>query len=97
MQNILSGFLSAGLLPIGEDDEQLKLLETAAGELAKEITAAPLTAYRFALAGFDDRISATDPAIIEAEKAVLGKWQTITNDAGLDALNDRCWRAGRCH
>ena len=39
MQTILTGFLNAGLLPIGEDDEKLKLLEAAAVDLAKGIKA----------------------------------------------------------
>ena len=44
MQTILSGFLTAGLLPIGEDDEKLKLLEPAAANLAKQIKEIPLLA-----------------------------------------------------
>jgi hypothetical protein len=82
MKNILSGFLMAGLLPIGEDDEKLNLLEAAAADLAKQISESPLLAYRFALAGMDDRVTTSDPAIKEAEKAVISKWQTITNKIG---------------
>jgi hypothetical protein len=37
MQSVLSEFLAAGLLPIGEEDEKLRLLESAAGELVKKI------------------------------------------------------------
>jgi GTPase-associated system helical domain len=82
MHNILSGFLNAGLLPIGEDDEKLKLLEAAAGQIAKQITAAPMLAYRFSLIGFDDRVTSEDPAIKKAEEAVLSKWPTIVNKIG---------------
>lgn len=82
MQNILSGFLTAGLLPIGEDDEKLSLLESAAAELAKQIKSAPLLAHRFTLVGLDARVPASDPVHTLAEKAVFDKWQTITNKIG---------------
>jgi hypothetical protein len=48
MQSVLSEFLAAGLR-IGEEDEKLRLLESAAGELVKKIKGAPLLLHRFAL------------------------------------------------
>lgn len=86
MESVLVGFLKAGLLPIGEDDEKLNLLKSAAAELAKEVKATPLLAYRFALAGFDDQIKATDPTIKRAEAAVFRNWQTISNKVGPDPV-----------
>lgn len=82
MHDILSRFLAAGLLPIGEDDEKLKLLEDAAVEITAQIIAKPLLAYRLTLIGLDDRITGTDPALKKAEEVVLSKWHTITNKIG---------------
>jgi hypothetical protein len=82
MQSVLSQFLTAGLLPIGEDDEKLNLLEGAAAELAKKIKAAPLLAHRFALVGLDEKVPVSDPVHKLAEAAVFEKWQTITNKIG---------------
>src|SRR5882724_10379976 len=82
MQNILTGFLRANLLPIGEDDEKLKFLEAAALELAKRIKATPIIAHRFALVGLDERVSVSDPVHEAAGQAVIDKWQTMTNKTG---------------
>ena len=82
MQTILVEFLKAGLLPIGEDDEKLKLLEAASDDLAKEIKAQPLLAYRLALVGLDQRVSATDPVHQMAGAAIQKRWQTIFNKVG---------------
>lgn len=82
MQNILSGFLSANLLQIGEDDEKLKLLESAAESLAKEIAADPILAYRFALVGLDERVPTTDPVHIKVGEAIADKWKTMINKTG---------------
>lgn len=82
MHTILSGFLSANLLPIGEDDEKLKLLEAAAAELAKEIVAAPMLAYRCAIVGLDERVPARDPVHKKVAETIASKWQTMTNKTG---------------
>jgi hypothetical protein len=82
MNNILSAFLTAGLLPIGEDDEKLKLLEAAASELTKQIVEDPLLTYRFALVGFTDQATTNDPALKKAEEALFNKWQTAANKIG---------------
>lgn len=82
MPTILSGFLSENLLPIGEDDEKLKLLESAAEDLSKEILAAPITAYRFALVGLDESVAATDPVHKKTSEVIASKWQTMTNKTG---------------
>jgi hypothetical protein len=86
MNNILSGFLSANLLPIGEDDEKLKLLDSAAEALAKEITSDPILAYRFAIVGLDERVPATDPVHTKAGETIATKWQTMTNKTGADPV-----------
>jgi hypothetical protein len=86
MPNILSGFLNAGLLPIGEDDEKLKLLENAAANLATQIKTTPLLAYRFAIVAVDDRIKATDPTIKQAGQVVLDEWQTLVNVVGANPI-----------
>lgn len=82
MINILSGFLSANLLPIGEDDEKLKLLDSAAESLAKEIAADPILAYRCALVGLDERVPASDPVHTKVGEVIATKWQTMTNKTG---------------
>jgi hypothetical protein len=82
MHTILSRFLAAGLLPIGEDDEKLKLLAAASDDLAGRVNANPLLTHRLTLAGLDSRISNTDPALKVGEEAVLNKWHTITNKVG---------------
>ncbi len=82
MPNILTGFLAANLLPIGEDDEKLTLLEDAAGDLAKEIKSKPILAHRFAMVGLDERVPATDPVHKKVGDAIANKWQTMTNKTG---------------
>lgn len=86
MQNILSKFLNAGLLPIGGEDEKYKLLELASDELAKRLEATPISIYRFALVAFDDRASHTDPVYEFVQEVVLSKWQTIINKIGPSPL-----------
>jgi hypothetical protein len=82
MQTILSKFLIAGLLPIGEDDDKLKLLESAAEELAKQIKSTPLLTHRFAMVAMDEKVPASDPVHKLTEEIVFAKWQTITNKIG---------------
>src|SRR4051812_12020071 len=82
MNNILSGFLSANLLPIGEDDEKLRLLDSAANALAKEIAAHPPLAYRCALVGLDERVPASDPVHTKVGEVIATKWLTMTNKTG---------------
>lgn len=82
MQNVLVQFLSAGLLPIGEDDEKLKLLEAAALDLSKKIKAAPIQAYRIAIVSLSDQIPDSDPIFEMAGEVIRSKWQTITNKIG---------------
>ncbi len=82
MNNILSGFLSANLLPIGEDDEKLKLLDSAAEALSKEIACDPLLAYRCALVGLDERVPASDPVHTKVGEVIATKWRTMTNKTG---------------
>jgi len=87
MQTILTGFLNAGLLPIGEDDEKLKLLEAAAVDLAKGIKATPPLVHRFTLVALDDRVPSSDPVYERTADAVLDKWATITNKVGSSPVN----------
>jgi hypothetical protein len=82
MNNILSGFLSANLLPIGEDDEKLRLLDSAADALAKEVAGDPLLAYRCALVGLDERVPASDPVHTKVGEIIATKWLTMTNKTG---------------
>ena len=82
MHTILSGFLSANLLPIGEDDEKLKLLDSAADALAKELADDPILAYRCALVGLDERVLASDPVHNKIGEIIANKWQTMTNKTG---------------
>lgn len=82
MQTILTGFLSANLLPIGEDDEKLKLLEDAAVDLVKQIKAEPILAYRLALVGLDEMVPAEDPVHKLVGDSVTAKWQTMINKTG---------------
>lgn len=82
MQTILGEFLVAGLLPIGEDDEKLALLEGAAADLAQQINAIPLLSQRFALVSLDDDTLSTDSTYAAAGAAVTSRWATITNKVG---------------
>src|SRR5579862_4727414 len=82
MQTILSGFLKARLLPIGEDDEKLHLLESAASELAKRIKEKPILVQRSLLVGLDPAVPETDPVHKLVETAVSDKWETIANKIG---------------
>jgi hypothetical protein len=86
MQSVLSEFLAAGMLPIGEEDEKLRLLESAAGELVKKIKGAPLLLHRFALVGLDEKVPPSDPVHKLAAEAVVSRWQTITNKTGPDPV-----------
>jgi hypothetical protein len=82
MHTILSDFLSANLLPIGEDDEKLTLLDAAANDLAKQIESTPLLAYRCAIVGLDERVPASDPVHKKVAEIIANKWQTMTNKTG---------------
>lgn len=82
MPTILTGFLEANLLPIGEDDAKLKLLEDAAADLAEEIGEKPILAYRLAMVGMDERVPSTDPVHVMVNSAITTKWQTMTNKTG---------------
>jgi hypothetical protein len=86
VSTILSGFLSANLLPIGEDDEKLKLLEASSADLAAEIEATPLIAFRFALVGLDERVSADDPVHKSVATTIANHWQTMTNKTGVSPV-----------
>jgi hypothetical protein len=82
MATILTSFLDANLLPIGDDDEKFQFLESAANDLAKQISATPLLAYRLTLVGLDERVPVTDPAHKLVEGVVMDKWQTMKNKTG---------------
>jgi len=82
MATILNGFLAANLLPIGDDDEKLELLEAAATDLGKRLETTPILAYRFGLVGFDEKTVSTDPVCGVVADAVASKWQTIANKVG---------------
>ena len=82
MTTILQDFLAAGLLPIGDDDDKLNLLESASQALSEKITEAPLLAFRFTLVGLDKAVPAGDPVHQLAAETVRSKWQTIANKVG---------------
>jgi hypothetical protein len=82
MTTILQDFLAAGLLPIGDDDDKLNLLEEAAQALSEKIAETPLLAFRFTLVALDKAIPASDPVHQLAATTVREKWQTIANKVG---------------
>ncbi len=82
MSTVLSEFLTAGLLPIGEDDQKLSLLEDAAADLAGQIKARPSLAARIGLVGLDSRTSNDDPVHTLVSAAIRARWQTLNNKVG---------------
>ncbi|MCW0218100.1 MAG: hypothetical protein OJI67_07235, partial [Prosthecobacter sp.] len=86
MQTILNKFLAAGLLPIGEDDEKLTLLEQASQSLSSKIKKTPLLTYRLAMVGLDAKVPGEDPAYGLVSESVLEQWQTIVNRVGAKSV-----------
>jgi len=80
--SILNDYLAAGLLPIGEDDQKLELLEKAATALAARLQADPTLTHRFTLVGLDVTASDADPVHRLANEALIEEWKTISNRVG---------------
>jgi hypothetical protein len=76
---MLQQFLHAGMLPIGDADEKFGYLKAAAADLAERLMAAPGRIPAYTRVALDPQISMHDPALEEAEEAVVTQWNTFRN------------------
>jgi hypothetical protein len=102
MDNLIDKFLRAGLLhEIGDDDQKLNFLSSAAKDLSGKLQKNQIDAVRFTLSGLDPEISLDDPSLGEAEVALTKHWKTLRHKFQdsprqllrailLDAVNRRC-------
>lgn len=77
MTNLLSEFLSAGLLGRIDNDDVLDKIDRAVKTLAQSLSTQPNDLMRGMLAGLDPDIPRTDPSIEKAKQALLAEWRTM--------------------
>jgi hypothetical protein len=78
MAELLTDLLQAGLIEnLGGDDERFAKIERAAVALGKAFCANPPLLIRAILAGLDPDIPPDDPAIAQAEQALVEEWKSV--------------------
>ncbi|AHK18674.1 hypothetical protein BF17_04450 [Yersinia similis] len=76
---VLLGFLKAGLLDLNSDDTKLAKLQDAAGDLVGILKKTPGKATPYCLIAFDPQAPVDDPVITEATAVLLKRWPTYIN------------------
>lgn len=76
---VLLGFLKAGLLELNSDDTKLEKLQDAARDLAGILKKTPEKATPFCLIAFDPQAPVDDPVITEATAVLIKRWPTYIN------------------
>ncbi|ULS47540.1 hypothetical protein F9W95_19100 [Pectobacterium carotovorum] len=76
---VLLGFLKAGLLDLNGDDTKLAKLQDAAGDLVGILKKTPGKATPYCLIAFDPQAPVDDPVITEATAVLLKCWPTYIN------------------
>lgn len=84
--SVLRDYLAAGLLPIGEDDQKLDLLEKASSALASQLEANPALTHRFTLVALDATAPDADPVHKLANDALVAEWATVSNRVGANPV-----------
>lgn len=78
MDGLLTELLAADLIEkLGGDDERLAKIERAAKAVSQQFVAHPPDLIRAILAGLDPDVPATDPAMAQAERALLAEWKSM--------------------
>lgn len=78
MTDLLTELLNAGLIDkLDGNDDRFTKMEKAAEAIAQELRDKPPLLIRAILAGLDPDIPADDPALVQAEQALLNEWQTM--------------------
>lgn len=76
--DILQETLKANLFDIGDNDDRLRQLKSAIGDLAKKIKEekyASLSVYTLAMLDYD--ITDSEPVMVETESIVVGYWEAL--------------------
>lgn len=102
MARLLTEFLAAGLIEnLDGDDERLVKMEKAAASVSRRLVARPPGLIQAILAGLDPDVSTDDPAVAEAEEALVSEWKSMRSvytsaPVGLyrAILLDACAQAG---
>ncbi|NUQ76985.1 MAG: hypothetical protein HUU21_25910 [Polyangiaceae bacterium] len=78
MAGLLTEFLAAGLInKLDGDDARFAKMERAAKAVAQELSEERSGLIRAILAGLDPDVPADDPAIVQAEQALLNEWKSM--------------------
>ena len=78
MATLLNELLDAGLIEkLDGDDERFAKMEKAAKAVAQELLSDPPRLIRALLAGLDPDVAADDPAITQAEAALVIEWKSM--------------------
>jgi hypothetical protein len=80
MSELLTELLEAGLIDkLGGDDERFEKFEKAAQSVAKQLSDSPSLIIRAILVGLNPDVTADDPAIILAKKALTAEWKSMSS------------------
>ncbi|HYH96085.1 GTPase-associated system all-helical protein GASH [Hyalangium sp.] len=80
MAQLLIDLLAAGLIEkLDGDDERFVKMERAAETVAKELHASPQKLIGAILAGLDPDVPANDPAIAQAQRALVAEWKSMSS------------------
>ncbi|ASF46379.1 GTPase-associated system all-helical protein GASH [Methylovulum psychrotolerans] len=78
MTDLLTQLLNAGLIDkLDGNDDRFTKMEKAAEAIAQELREQPPLLIRAILAALDPNIPPDDPAIVQAEQALIGQWPTM--------------------
>jgi hypothetical protein len=80
MNGLLTDLLAAGLIEnLGGDDERFAKVERAAKAVAGELCATPSRLIAATLAGLDPDVPADDPAVAQAQQALVHEWKSMNS------------------
>ena len=91
MENLLSRFLNAGLLPHLNTDERFKFVEATIEEISKKLAKNRINLVRFTLTALHPDISDKLPAIREIDVVLAKFWKTIR--VNIPDAPRQIWRA----
>ncbi|PBQ29842.1 GTPase-associated system all-helical protein GASH [Shewanella algae] len=80
MSEILTSLLEAGLIEnIDGDETRFEKIESAAKQVATELTEYPQKLIPALLAGINPDVSSSEPAIEQAKSALVAEWKTMSS------------------
>lgn len=91
MENLLSKFLDAGLLPHLTSNESYEFVVSAIKEIDKSLTKNQANLVPFTLAALNPNVSQELPAVNETNEALRKFWKTISNN--IPDAPRQIWRA----